>query len=91
MAWTFSGFASIPLWETMKPKNLPDLPKNTLTRVQLHLVLFEVGERLLKVIQVCKLLFALDEHIIDVDLHVFAYLFVEHLVHQSLIRSPCVL
>ena len=36
-------------------------------------------------------LFALDEHIINVYLHILPNLFVEHLVYQSLIRGLCVL
>ena len=36
-------------------------------------------------------LFALNEHIINVYLHISSNLFFEHLVHQSLIGGPCVL
>ena len=50
MAWNFSGFASIPLWETMKPKNLPEATPKTHLRVQLHLVLFEGSKHFPKVV-----------------------------------------
>ena len=36
-------------------------------------------------------LFAFDEHIINIHLHVSPDLFLEHLVHQPLIGGPCVL
>ena len=86
MALTFSGFTSIPLYDTMKLRNYPeDTPKGAFGRVQLHIILLECVERLLKIV------LALDEHVVHIYLYVPPNLFTEHLVYQPLVRGPCVL
>ena len=82
MALTFSGFASIPLCETINPRNFPEeTSKAHLDGVQLHVVLSEGIERLSKIVQVVLLVSAFDKHIVDVHLDIPPNLFFEHLVY----------
>ena len=92
IALTFLGFASIPLCDTMKSRNFPEeTPKAHLDGFQLHTVLSECIERLLKIVQMVLFFFTLDEHIVHIYFHVLLNLFAEHLVYQSLVRGPRIL
>ena len=60
MAYIFSGLTSIPLWDTMNPKDFPAIchPERTLVWIQFHVVRPKGVEGLLEVAQVVVLLYA---------------------------------
>ena len=71
MPLIFSGFASIPLWLTMKPSSFPDgMPKTHLVGFSFHLKL----HKLLKVSSRSGIKesysFCLYDHVIDVSFHI---------------------
>ena len=76
----------------MKPRNFPDkTPKNTLRKVELHSIPSQGIECLLEVFKVGFSFSTFHEHVIHIDLHILAYLLVEHLVYQSLVRGTYIL
>ena len=65
----FSGFASMPLLVSMKPKNIPPLTPKYFFKIfhmSLHFTRF-------------------NDRIININLHILSNLFFKHLVHQTLI------
>jgi hypothetical protein len=86
IAWIFSGFASIPLADTRNPRSCPaDTPKEHFVGVKLEFVPVEVVEGFLQVADQRFLLSCGDDHVIDVDLDVAAYLTSEAVLHHPLI------
>ena len=92
MAEIFSGLASMPRSETMKPSSIPlGTPKNALFRVELNAVWSEFCEGRLKVGYDQVSPFGLDNDVIHVGLNGPPNEVPETFEHTTLVRSPIVL
>jgi hypothetical protein len=84
-ARTFSGFASIPRHETIKPRNLPeDTPKAHFAGLSFIRFFLRILKGLLQVANMIYGQQTLDKNIVDINFHVSSDLLSEHLVHQPL-------
>ena len=64
--------------------------KSAFAQIQLHVIRTNGIEGFLEVIQIVIPPNAFYQHVVNVDLNVSPNLMCEHLVHQPLIRGPCV-
>lgn len=64
--------------------------ENILAWIQLYLMLMKCIEGFFHVFDVVGLFGALDEHVVNVDLHILTNLVFENLIDQSLIDSSCI-
>ena len=86
IALTFSGFALIPCWDTMKLRNFSgETPKTHLLRLSFILYLLKVSNVSWRS---SRWVFAF---LLFMSMLFIAYLLVEHLVYQSLERGTCIL
>ena len=92
MAEIFSGFASMPCSEMMKPSSMPlGTPKNALLGIEFDAVCLEFCKGLLKVGYEVVSLFGLDHNVINIGLNGSPNEVPETLEHTTLVCSPSVL
>ncbi|GMH24043.1 hypothetical protein Nepgr_025886 [Nepenthes gracilis] len=88
-ALIFSGFASIPRWKMMKPRNFPEAtPKMHSAGFSL---LTKHPKRLWQIADMVACGSVLDEHVVNIDFHIAVDLFLKYFGYQPLVGGSCVL
>ena len=92
MAEIFSGLASMPRSETMKPSSMPlGTPKNALLGIEFDAVCLEFCKGLLKIGYEVVSLFGLDYNVINIGLNGSPDEVSEAIEHTSLVSCPSIL